>query len=35
MLGACVCVVGGEKSVRIILVLPYELLQSKGKGKVE
>ena len=27
----CVCVLGGEKSTRIILVFLYELLQSKGK----
>ena len=27
----CVCVLGGEKSTRIILVFSYELLQSKGK----
>ena len=32
---ACVCVLGGERSIGIILVFLYELLQSKGKGKME
>ena len=32
---ACVCVLGEERSIGIILVFPYELLQSKGKGKME
>ena len=27
-----VCVLGGERLVGIIPVLPFELLQSKGKG---
>ena len=31
---ACVCVLGGERSIGIILFFPYELLQSKRKGKM-
>ena len=35
VLRSCVCVLGGDRSIGIILVFPYELLQSKGKGKME
>ena len=29
------CVLGGERSTGIFLVFPYEVLQSKGKGKMQ
>ena len=32
---ACVSVLRGERSIGIVLVLLYELLQSKGKGKMQ
>ena len=31
----CVCVLEGEKPTGIILVFPFEILQSKGKGKMK
>ena len=31
----CVCALEGERSTGIILVLPYEVLQTKVKGKIQ
>ena len=34
-LHACLCVLVGERSVGIVLVFSYDLLESKGKGKMQ